>query len=191
MYNPIKAAQVIAYFAMKRPSRTISILKAIKLVYLSDRESIKNFGYPILDEIRASMPHGPVNSRTYDYISGTVDLDKCGWSDFLDDKADHKVSAVQNLGDDDLGELSEADTNCLDSVWEKFGEWDRYVLRDWTHDPQNIPEWENPHGSSNPIPIERIMRSVGIIDPAPYVEELRAQNQIEKLLTSVTAQEIH
>ncbi len=52
MYNPVKAAQVIAYLAYKEPGKTLDVLKAIKLVYLADRESITQFGAPILDESR-------------------------------------------------------------------------------------------------------------------------------------------
>ena len=39
-YNPRKAAQVIAYYALKTGERSIDFIKAIKLVYLGDRERV-------------------------------------------------------------------------------------------------------------------------------------------------------
>ena len=63
-YEPKKAAQLIAYLILKSGQDRLYVLKTIKLVYLVDRESIKRFGFPVLDEKRCSMPHGPVNSMT-------------------------------------------------------------------------------------------------------------------------------
>ena len=71
-YNPRKAAQTIAFFAIKNSGRPINTLKAVKLVYLADREAIALYGSPIQDERRVAMPLGPVNSTTYDFIKGEV-----------------------------------------------------------------------------------------------------------------------
>jgi hypothetical protein len=38
----------------------------------------------------------------------------------------------------------------------------QWQLVDYTHDRKNVPEWEDPNGSSNPIPLERIMTLRGI-----------------------------
>jgi len=40
-YNARKAAETIAYFIIKSETHQIKVLKAIKLVYLADRESLK------------------------------------------------------------------------------------------------------------------------------------------------------
>ena len=53
-YNPRKAAQVVAYFALRSGTRSIDADKAAMLAYLADRESIKLFGSPILNEPRSS-----------------------------------------------------------------------------------------------------------------------------------------
>lgn len=58
-YNAGKAAQTIAYFILHDESADLSVLKAANLVYFADRESIKSFGFPIQDEPRCSMQHGP------------------------------------------------------------------------------------------------------------------------------------
>lgn len=178
-YNPRKAAQVIAYFASKTDNDTLPVLKAIKLVYLADRQSIADSGFPILNEDRVSMPHGPVNSTTRDYIEG---YRRCpeGWSAYLDDRANHQICAKYS-DDEDWDELSDFEIECLDRVWEKFGGMNEWELRDWTHDPNNVPEWENPGSSSTLIPIERILRSVGVenyVDVAANMKSFAACDEV-------------
>lgn len=185
MYNPVKAAQVIAYLACKAPNRTLDVLKAIKLVYLADRESITTFGAPILDERRVSMPHGPVNSITYSHINGEHDLDACGWARFLEDRANHQLAVRAGVTDDDLDELSEADIQCLDAVWAKFGVMNKWDLRDWTHQRENVPEWEDPHGSSETIPLERIMSMVGVENAVAQSAIIEDHARIEHLLAKL------
>lgn len=183
MYNSAKAAQIIAYLALKTEARAINMLKAIKLVYISDREALKRFAMPMLDEPRASLPHGPVNSRTYDNAKGEVE--DANWSTFLDDRADHMIGAKADIGVDDLDELSDAEVEVLDSVWEQFGGMTQWQLRDWTHKSDNIPEWEDPNGSSNPIPLERLLHAVGIENTAEHAQFLRDQASITKLLAEL------
>jgi uncharacterized phage-associated protein len=167
-FNARKSAQVIAFFVSKN-NDPINILKAIKLVYLADRRSLKKFGFPILDETRVSMPHGPVNSTTYSHACGEYDLEASGWSDFLEDRADHMIAAKKKFSVDDLDELSEADIECLEEVWTEFGSMGKWKIVNWTHDRKNIPEWENPNGSSKPIPLERILTMLQIQNADDHV----------------------
>ena len=182
MYNPVKAAQVIAYLALKTAGHSVNVLKAIKLVYLVDRDSIERWGSPVLDESRFSMPKGPVNSLTYAHVNGEYDLDSCGWSTFLEDRENHMVAVKAGIGEDDLDELSDADIQCLDAVWGKFGGMDQWQLVDWTHSSDNVPEWEDPKGSSVPIPLERIMRAVGLENSDSQAKLLDDHGKIERLL---------
>lgn len=145
-------------------------------MYLADRESISRSGFPIQDESRVSMKHGPVNSTTYSFINGEYDPTNCGWADFLSDRSKHRVGLTNpNLSEDDLDELSDADIRVLDEVWGKFGQMNEWELRDWTHKPENLPEWEDPGSSSFEIPLERMMHSLAI-------KEANAQADIVKSL---------
>jgi uncharacterized phage-associated protein len=184
-YSPRKAAQVIAYLAMKGKAACLPVLKAVKLVYLADRESLSRFGFPILEENHVSMPQGPVNSSTYSHINGEEDLDTCGWSDFLQAREGHNVSAVQGITEDDLDELSDADIACLDAVWEKFGGMGKWEIRDWTHDRDNVPEWEDPNGSSRPIPLERILSYLKVPHADDQAELVKEHRQIDRLFTAL------
>jgi uncharacterized phage-associated protein len=180
-YEPKKAAQLIAYLIMKAGGDSLNILKAVKLVYLVDRQSIRRFGFPILDEKRCSMPHGPVNSVTYEYMNGMYDPDEAGWSEFLRDRENHNIAlAKADLSPDDLDELSDADVQCADAVWQEFGHMTQWELRDWTHDPRNIPEWEDPNGGSTVIPLQRILNAVGVQNAEDFVKEVEGMRRVDE-----------
>ena len=91
-FNARKAAQVVAYLANKAPNGRLNILKAIKLVYLADRESLRQSGFPILDDDRFSMPHGPVNSTTLRLANG--ELEDASWSEIIADRSNHELSVT-------------------------------------------------------------------------------------------------
>lgn len=167
-YNVRKAAQTIAFFAMKNGAMPLAILKAVKLVYLADRESVRRFGFPIQDEDRVSMKHGPVNSETYSMINGESDSLASGWSDFLRDREDYNLALARpDISEEDLDELSDADIEVLNTVWDRFGHMNKWQLRDWTHVQANVPEWEDPGSSSFLIPLTRMMTHVNV----PNVDE--------------------
>jgi uncharacterized phage-associated protein len=186
-FNARKSAQVIAFFISKSGGTSLNVVKAIKLVYLGDRCSVQKFGFPILDEARVSMPRGPVNSSTYRHINGEADLDACGWSEFLEDRAQHQIGAKQNFSPDDLDELSEADIQCLEQVWTEFGAMNEWELVDYTHDRKNVPEWEDPNGSSNPIPLERMMTLLGIENADEQAALVEDHRHIDRVLESLRA----
>jgi uncharacterized phage-associated protein len=184
-FNAKKAAQVIAFFAAKSPLGQIDIIKVIKLVYLADRESFAKYGFPVLDDNYYSMPHGPVNSDTYRHVNGEVEVEGTAWAEYLTDKSDHKVGAVKAFTIDELDELSDADVECLDAVWRRFGHMGKWQLRDWTHEEKNVPEWEDPGTSSNPIPVERILRAVGVDNIDEQAKVIKDHRQLEKLFAAL------
>lgn len=179
-YEPRKAAQLIAALILRAGEQSLNVLKTVKLVYLIDRESISRFGFPVLDEKRFSMPQGPVNSLTLRHINGEYDLRECGWADILQDRDNHQI-AVADAGMviDDLDELSDADLECVEAVWNKFGHMSQWQLRDWTHDPNNIPEWEDPNGGSNEIPLRRIFQAINVDGVEGVEDTIDALNYID------------
>jgi uncharacterized phage-associated protein len=186
MYNPRKAAQVIAYLALKTPKRSLEVIRAVKLVYLSDRRSLQLWGAPILDECRVSMPHGPVNSETYSHICGEYDLSRCGWLAFLEAREHNTVAVAAGVTSAFLDELSDADIQALDDTWARFGHFGPWELRDWTHNSANVPEWEDPHGSSSPIPLRRMMVAVGVPNADEQAELLEDHREIDALFASLS-----
>ena len=182
-FNARKAAQVVAYLANKAPNGRMNILKAIKLVYLADRESLRQSGFPILDDDRFSMPHGPVNSTTLRLANG--ELEEASWSELIEDRSNHELSVTDAGKICDWDELSDAETQCLDTVWQEFGHMEPFALRDWTHDPKNLPEWEDPNGSSFPIPIRRILQNLGVENANVHGHVIEDHRRVNRLLANL------
>jgi uncharacterized phage-associated protein len=174
-FNVRKAAQIAAFFALKEGGE-INVLKLTKLVYLADRRHMELYDYPILDDELVSMPHGPVNSMTYNFINGYSE--EAGWDEFISDRVAHKVGLTSSISPEQLDELSQAELDTLEQVWQSFGDMTPFQLRDWTH--ENCPEWEDPHGSSNPIPYERVFKYLG----KKHAEELESEIKENRVLSS-------
>ncbi|MFK5996906.1 MAG: Panacea domain-containing protein [Rhodobacterales bacterium] len=184
-YNPEKAAQTIAYFAM-REGGSINVLKVIKLVYLADRESLRLRGHPIQDEPRFSLPHGPVNSTTLDHLNGAYRENQPVWQTVLKDRADNKVGlANKGLTEAELDMLSKREISILSSVWDKLGHMDRFDLADWTHLPENVAEWQDPDGSRRAISLERMMAAVGLDHPIERAREHTSLKEAQNILASL------
>ena len=167
-FNTRKAAQVVAFFA-REEGGAINVLKLTKLVYIADRAHMQTYDFPISGDALVSMPHGPVNSLTYEYVNGHA-YSRDDWEAFVSDRANHDVGLARpNISDADLDELSRAELRTLREVWTKFGKMSKWDLVRWTH--VNCPEWEDPHGSSNTIPYERVFKFLGKTN----AEELEAR----------------
>lgn len=172
-FNVRKAAQVAAFFAL-RARGEINILKLIKLVYMADRKFMELYDVPMLHDQLVSMPHGPVNSLTYDYASGAEEAQD--WSEFLAGRAGNMVGLARNLADADLDELSRAELRVLTSVWEDLGHMDRFQIRDYTH--ENCLEWEDPNGSSFPIPYSRVFNFLGKQHSGELEDRVLSERQV-------------
>lgn len=184
-YNPEKAAQTIAYFAM-REGGSINVLKVIKLVYLADRESLRLRGHPIQDEPRFSLPHGPVNSTTLDHLNGAYRENQPVWQTVLKDRADNKVGlANKGLTEAELDMLSKRELSILNDIWDKLGHMDRFDLADWTHLPENVAEWQDPDGSRRAISLERMMAAVGLDHPIERAREHTSLKEAQNILASL------
>lgn len=163
MFDELKTAQAAAYLVAKEGGK-MSHLKLMKLLYLADRESYKTFNTPITGDSYCSMPYGPVLSTTLNLINGVVRFDNV-WNKWITDRDNHQVGSDYNLKNDpdldELDELSRNDINILTAIYERFGGYDQWRLVDYTHNPSNIPEWKDPHGSSAPIHLDTLLTYLG------------------------------
>lgn len=168
VFNARKAAQVCAFFTLNAGGR-INVLRLVKLVYLADRRFMEQYDCTMLHDRLVSMPHGPVNSMTLNYINGLLDGGE-DWNDFLSDRENHMVGLSKaELKIDDLDELSQAEVDTLRATWEEFKGLAPFQIRDYTH--QHCPEWEDPCGSSTPIPYARVFKFLGKVEHAEALEE--------------------
>ncbi len=181
-FNERRAAQVAAFFSHKEGGE-ISVLKLAKLIYLSDRMSMAASGFPITNDNLVSMPHGPVNSLTLNFIDGNIESEL--WSDLISDRASYKIGLSRELNENDTDELSDFDVDILETVWAEFGHLNKYAIRDWTH--KNCPEWEDPGRGCTPIPYERVLKFLGVEDAADIAEEIEAKTHIDRVFTELRA----
>jgi uncharacterized phage-associated protein len=176
MFNECKAAQMAAFFLGQVPEGWMPHLKLMKLLYLSDREAVRAFGWPISGDRWVSMPHGPVLSQTLNLMDGDAESCSGGWEDWISDKENHELSLRQPLDITALDELAPAEIDVLHTVWHKFGAMGKWEIRDWTH--QHCAEWVDPKGSSFPISYDALARAVGFDEAT--AKELAAQIQAEQ-----------
>jgi len=158
MFNQRKVAQMAA-FLLQRGRGRMKYIKLLKLLYLADRESMKQHGYPISGDQYVSMDHGPVLSQTFNLIKGAGKPQEQGWSHWIVDEADYGVSLRHKASRDVLDELSDADLDVLREIYTRFGHMSPWRLVDYAH--RYCREWENPNGSSIPIRYETIFRALG------------------------------
>ena len=163
LFDECKAAQAAA-FLLHKADGELPLLKLMKLMYLAERLSLQRYGDTITGDAFASLPHGPVLSMTLDHMNGAQRSVEGGWATWIADRAEHSLAlrdqSMVRSPEEDLLALSETDLECLGEVWKEFGHWDKYKLRDYTHS-NACPEWEDPKGSSRPIPVSRMLKAVG------------------------------
>lgn len=183
MFNERKAAQMAAFFLGQSQENRMAHLKLMKLLYLSDREAMRSYGWPISGDRLVSMPHGPVLSMTLNLMDGDVESQSGGWEEWISDKDNHELSLRHEFVLGSLDELSPAEIDILALVWKQFGSMTKWEIRDWTH--KNCAEWEDPKGSSIPIPYQRLARAVGFDEHTS--NELAAQIQTEQEIDKLFA----
>lgn len=185
MFDERKVAQAAAYL-LEKAGGQMPVLKLMKLIYLSDREALDEYGFPITFDHMVSMPHGPVLSVTYDLANGSMPSAPGGWEDWVSDREAHDVALARQIQSrKDLDELSDTDIDILDVVWAKFGEMGKWAIRDYTH--QHCPEWEDPNGSSYPITYEKVFRALGRDEAVAkeLASHIEAERNLDKLFAAL------
>ena len=135
----------------------LNYLKLIKLLYLADREALVRRGKPITGARMVSMPYGPVLSEVLNLINlGRRYEEPCPWLEYISPPTGYEVHRVG--ADLEFDELSHHERNILDKINERFGRMNQWSLVDWTHE---LPEWQDPRGSSLPIDPAEILRAEG------------------------------
>jgi uncharacterized phage-associated protein len=181
-FNQEKATAAAAFLLKLRGGR-MSFLKLIKLLYLADRLALDRWGFNITTDRYVSMDHGPVVSNIYDLITQEAEQ-KSFWSRFISPPlGDWEVQ----LKSEDFPEnqLSRAEEKLLQEIFGTYGTWSRWKLRDFTHD---LPEWQNPHGSSIPIQISEILKAQGESEEEinDVIKDLNAAESANNILGSRT-----
>jgi len=139
-FNYKKAVQVLNFFAQKAGG-SINYMKALKLIYLSDRLHLRYYGRPITSDQYYAMKFGPVPSATYD-------IAKDNYKDIDQNQSDYRYNYVQtnetdrfkldSVGSLELEFFSKSDLNEMSNIFEEFGHMSQFQLSELTH---IFPEW--------------------------------------------------
>lgn len=156
LFDELKTTQLACLFIAKSGG-SIPYIKLLKLMYLSDRKSLIQWGEPITGDAFVSMKHGPVLSQTYNLVQeDRSDVEPSVWSKYISPPSNYCLSLRQAC---DLKELSRAEKKLVDDVFEQYGSMDKWDLVDLLH--ENLPEWRDPSGSASPISYESILDASG------------------------------
>jgi len=137
-FNYKKAVQTLNFFARKEGSN-INKMKALKLIWLSDRLHLRKFGRRITNDTYFALNYGPVPSNSKDLAENTSFLsqeEQCYRDCFLRNEDSYTYFSVEEL---DKNVFSESDLDVLQSIYTQFGSYDHYQLSDISH---KYPEWK-------------------------------------------------
>jgi uncharacterized phage-associated protein len=152
-FNEAKATEAATRLLAARGG-TMHYLKLIKLLYFADREALLRWGRPITTDRYVSMDNGPVVSHIYNLIAEEQEpgSESC-WRHYISEPKNYQVTLLRRKLSD---ELSKAEEDLLDEIFEKFGTKNRWELVRIAH---SLPEWCNPQGSAIPIEYSDIFKA--------------------------------
>ena len=157
-FNYRKSVQALNYIARKFGG-TVNKMKAIKLIWLSDRLHLRTYGRTITGDTYFALKLGPVASGTRDLLEN---------SSFLsEDEAEYSIQNLKtgidkqyysSTGEPNLKVFSQTDIDVIDQVIQAYGKYDQFDLSTISHE---FPEWkkwqkalEQKQGTRYPIDLE-------------------------------------
>ena len=193
MFNELKTAQASAYLLYKAGG-TMEHLKLMKLLYLADRLSWKEYDKSITGDDYYSLPYGPVLSKTLNLIHGETLPQLSGsatvWDNQIKDDANYCVSLAKEIDENDeyfWGCLSLNDEQILNRVFADFGHFKTFELVEYTHNKKHVPEWQDPKGSSKKIKLPDLLAHLGKSKAhiAEILQEHKKQEEIDRLFAGL------
>ena len=136
-FNYRKAIQILTFFAHKEGG-IINKMKAYKLIWLSDRSHLRNFGRTILNDTYFALKNGPIPSNTKDIVENY---------DLPENEQQHRDIFLEIVGkydfkaknEIDKAVFSETDLSVMEDIYKNFGDKTPFQLSDISH---FYPEWK-------------------------------------------------
>lgn len=130
--KPEKIVDSILYLALK--DMEVDQYKAVKLLYLADREHLRRFGRPITFDKYVAMEFGPVASCAFDILKGKERMGVNPSNLPFELRTLDKITLVQNPKRDiDRSIFSRSDLMVLDQIAEEYGNKSFGELYELTH----------------------------------------------------------
>jgi uncharacterized phage-associated protein len=146
-----KSIQLLNFFAIKEGG-VINRMKALKLIFLSDRLHLRKYGRPILNDSYYAMKFGPVASKTCN-LADNLNLspeEEQYRLEYIKTESDYTYSSIKPVNNK---VFSQTDRNSIESIYSTFGHLGEYQLSDETHE---YPEWKQFKGKLESGEIRRV-----------------------------------
>lgn len=133
-----KAIQALNHFATREGSR-MNKMKALKLIWLSDRYHLRRYGRTITGDIYFALPFGPVASTTRDILEENTslsDLELQYSNSFIEINDKYNYSSKSALEEK---VFSKTDLEVLDIIYDTYNPLTQFELSELSH---KFPEWE-------------------------------------------------
>lgn len=172
-----KTLAAAAELLRREPGKQMSFLRLLKLLYIADRETLKENGYPMTGDVTVAMKHGPVLSGLYDIIKGH-EARSAEFARYIH-RTGYSLSLVKDPG---IGELCKNDLKKLGELSERYRDKDDWEIVEETHE---FPEWikNNPGDSVRTIPMEDICEALGF--ESQRIERLKQHAEEVRQIKSV------
>lgn len=154
-----KSIQATAALLRSASGGRMSRLRVLKLLYLTEREVLKETGRTITGDRVVAMDHGPVLTGIYNLIKGEH-ADARRWDLFIEREGEQAVHLKADPGN---GKLSRYELEKLTTVAKEFEALDDWALSEFTH---RFREWKKnrpPKGSSKPIPTDDVLAALKML----------------------------
>ncbi len=150
-----KAVQSVGFLLRRETCRRMNYMRLLKILYLAEREILKESGKPLTGSRVLAMQRGPVLEDVYSLIR-SQHVETPRWAKFFQ-KENFELLMIDDPG---VGRLSRFVTDTLESVASLHEQDDEWAMVEFTH---LLTEWKknDPGLSSKEIPLEDILAAVG------------------------------
>lgn len=150
-----KTVEAIGVLLQQSTGRRMNYMRLLKLLYIADRESLRDNGRPLTGDRAVAMRRGPLPTVVYSLIRGHH-IEAPRWNGYFR-RTGFEISLAKDPG---VGELSRYELEKLEEITRRYRDKDEWDMVEVTHE---FPEWikNDPGDSSRPIPFEDILNAVG------------------------------
>ena len=155
-FDERKTTQAAARF-LRLAGGELNYMVLIKWLYLLDREALLKWSRPVTFDTYYSMKLGPVLSQTHNLATEMhLPEERSYWADFISAPSNYDVTLLKTAGDD---LLSEAEEELIDSIFQRYGKWQRdpFGFAHFLH--KILPEWTAITSGRVPLSIADILKA--------------------------------
>jgi len=152
VFQERKAAEAAAHL-LQMGRGTMPYMKLLKLMYLADRRTLIETGFPITGDSMISMERGTNLSASYDRARNVRPIVMSPWTEYIGPPQGKDVSLKQPPPR--VGKLSRYEIRILGEVFAEHGHLTQWELQELTH---ALPEYQDPQRGSRPIDPVKILK---------------------------------